>query len=85
MGTLVADIGDVLLGPWTMILVAAAALGGLAVTLPVAIVKSIDLVEMLVEKSGELLDAIRDHASRARRPAAEHRSEGRSSVTREAG
>jgi hypothetical protein len=62
---LVADVGEVLLGPWTMILVAGAAFAGLAVGLPVAIIKTFGLIEGLVGRSGE---RVASRPERARSP-----------------
>lgn len=55
MEPLVADIGDVLFGPWTMILVAVGVLAGLAVGLSLTIMKALELVEGQVAKTRERL------------------------------
>jgi len=52
---LVAGLGEILLGPWTMILVAAGTLAGLAVGLPLTIMKALELIEVLFAKTGERL------------------------------
>jgi hypothetical protein len=71
---LVADIGEVLLGPWTMILVAGAAFAGLAVGLPVAIIKTLGLIEGLVAKSSERAASRPERASSPDRLRRAHRT-----------
>ena len=62
MEPLIADLREVLLGPWTMILVAALSLAGLAIGLPIMIMKVLELVEALFVGMGDRLRAKRDRA-----------------------
>jgi hypothetical protein len=62
---LIAELREVLLGPWTMILVAALSLAGLAIGLSVTIMKVLELVEALFVEIGDRLRAKRNRARRA--------------------
>ena len=62
---LIADLREVLLGPLTMILVAAFSLAGLAIGLPILIMKVLELVEAIFVETGDWLRAKRNRARSA--------------------
>jgi hypothetical protein len=72
---LIAGLHEVLLGPWTMILVAALSLAGLGIGLPITIMRVLGLVEALFVETGERLHAKRN---RAREASPHHDVRGRS-------
>ena len=67
MEPLIAGLGEVLLGPWTMILVAALSFACLAVGLPITIIKVFKLVETVFVGASERLRTARTRARRANR------------------